>query len=265
MRRKWLPDFRIMAESSDFDIVDDYCGKHAELYDCFRADVGPEVSFYRSLVDPPMARIAELGCGTGSLSLPLARSCRYYLALDANEDMLNIFRKRLTDIDGQLPIEIRQGDFLDFPAKSDGLFELVHIPCNSLVHLTSRTRQQRLFRRIARALKPGGRLAVDVWIPIFHVGQITHRISVINPNSESWVVYSQELFPNLHTRIANMLLMPANASHRPIITSVSEYMFTCSELRGLFMQAGLKVTRLPGDHPLVMNEKRRCIYIGRLI
>lgn len=263
MRRKWLPDFRIMAGSSDFDIVDDYHGKHAELYDGFRTDVGSEVSFYRSIIDPSTARIAELGCGTGSLSLPLAQSSRYYLALDVNEDMLDIFRKRLAEIDGPPSIEIRQGDFLDFPTKRDGLFDLVHIPYNSLVHLTSRSRQQRLFRRIARALKPGGRLVVDVWIPQFQVGKITHRISVINPNSEQWIVYSQELFRDPHTRIANMLLMPVDTPHRPIITAVSEYVFMRSELRGLFTQAGLKVARLPGDHPLVANEPRRCIYIGR--
>ncbi len=263
MLNNWLPDFRALAASGDFDIVDDYCDKHAQSYDSLRDDVSPEVSFYCSLIDPTTARIAELGCGTGSLSIPLAGSSRYYLALDSSDDMLEILRRKVKDSGAALPIEIRRCDFLDFPRPDDMPFDLVCIPYNGLVHVKSRARQRRLFRRIARSLKPGGYLVIDVWIPIVRIGKITHRLSLIKANSEEWVSYSQECFPHGHRRIADILLIPLNIAQRPMITAISEYVFTRSELRGLFGFADLRVSCLPSSHPIIKNEHRRVVYIGR--
>lgn len=261
VHRTLLPDFQLFFESGLFDIVEDYHGVHAEVYDNIRGCTKIEVEFYRSIINSECACIADLGCGTGSLAIPLAEFCKYFLAIDSSEDMLAVFRKKILDTALSERIKIRKGDFTDFPNKEEGLFDLIIISYNSLVHVTP-SQQVDLFKALAASLKPMGHLVVDLWMPNLRMGKPYHRCSITQGISETWLMYSQEIFPSSTIRVVNMLMVPLNSSRRPVITSLSEHIFTRSEVRDLFRKSDLKVRCLPLNHPVVRGQKQRLIYIG---
>ncbi len=54
-----------------------------------------DIPFYEARVTSPAAHILELGCGTGRVLVPLARSCGYIHGIDASEAMLDLCRSKL--------------------------------------------------------------------------------------------------------------------------------------------------------------------------
>lgn len=253
--------FRTLSESGLFDIVEDYHGIHAALYDGIRESVDTEIDLYSSLIQVN-ARVAELACGTGSLSIPLASRCTYLLAIDRSEDMLSVFRSKPAYQALKGRITIRRGDFCDFSKKEDGIFDLILIPFNSLAPLVSRKEQRNLFRKCAACLGNGGVLAVDLWFPRRRA-ETAHRSSLIEtPDAGKWMMYSQERFPDFKTRSVNMLLISLDRQTKPVLTSFSEYIYRPSEIRALFMNNSFTVKRLPLSHPVVSGEKRRGVYLG---
>ncbi|MCO6176763.1 bifunctional 2-polyprenyl-6-hydroxyphenol methylase/3-demethylubiquinol 3-O-methyltransferase UbiG [Ciceribacter sp. RN22] len=90
--------------------VDDAFARHdmAILYDSFNGD-GPDREFYLRLVDKP-CRILDLGCGTGSLTLALARRGHAVTGLDPASGMLAVARAK--DTDGM--VEWISGNAVDF-------------------------------------------------------------------------------------------------------------------------------------------------------
>lgn len=65
-----------------------------ELYDLDNPD-GPDHDYFRALADQPEARtIVDLGCGTGMLTVTLARGGRRVMGVDPDDELLNFARRR---------------------------------------------------------------------------------------------------------------------------------------------------------------------------
>jgi magnesium-protoporphyrin O-methyltransferase len=75
-------------------------------------------------------RILDAGCGTGMLSVELARRGATVLAVDLSPTLVDLGRKRYAELPGQGCIEFQSGDFLD-PAL--GSFDAV-VAMDSLIH-----------------------------------------------------------------------------------------------------------------------------------
>ncbi len=112
---------------------------------------------------PPGARIADVACGPGTLSLLAAGDPAIGArvdALDFSPDMLAQFRKRLqaSVIEG---ITIHEGDGQKLPwpdATYDGAFSMF-----GLMFFPDRGAG---FRELLRVLKPGGRAVISSWAPL---------------------------------------------------------------------------------------------------
>ncbi|HWA56732.1 MAG TPA: metalloregulator ArsR/SmtB family transcription factor [Gemmatimonadales bacterium] len=105
----------------------------------------------------PAATIADLGCGTGQLSLVLSPFVGQVIAVDASAAMLRSARARL----GGLPnVEIRRGELEALPiddASLDVAFLVLVLPYVAA--------PAQIVREAARALRPGGRLLVTDLMP----------------------------------------------------------------------------------------------------
>ncbi|MTD15715.1 methyltransferase domain-containing protein [Nakamurella sp. YIM 132087] len=141
------------------DEVPDFSGEVAAFYDRYRRDY-PE-----DLVDELVAACAadgavaiDIGCGTGQLSVPLARRMATVIALDPSADMLRYARRRAgrAGTANLLPV-LADATALPAVAVALGPGTLRLITVGTAIHLMD---HRRLFADAARVLPAGGGLAV---------------------------------------------------------------------------------------------------------
>ncbi|MBM0206568.1 class I SAM-dependent methyltransferase [Micromonospora sp. STR1s_5] len=130
------------------------------LYDLL-VPPGPCERFYRDLARRTGGPILELACGTGRLTLPLARDGHEVVGLDNSDPMLRAARSKAAEED--LAISFHKGDMRSFDLGTR--FALVIVSCNSLCQLTETEDLTSCLRQVAVHLVPGGLLAFDVVNP----------------------------------------------------------------------------------------------------
>jgi len=135
------------------------------LYDLEYADHVEDVVHYSRLAAQARGPVLELGCGTGRLTLPMARAGARVTAIDSAASMLQGLRERLRheSLEVQRRIVVRAGDFraLTEPA----VHHLALLPFNALHHCTDHRDVLSLLASVRRALVPGGRFALDCYLP----------------------------------------------------------------------------------------------------
>lgn len=158
-----------MAEQGHRQIkqrVADY-GVTARFYDAvYTPELVPDdQGFYQELAVSQTGRVLELGCGTGRVTLPLARAGHQVTGLDLSQAMLGILRDKL----GAEPPEVRgrvtlvEGDMADFDLAEQ--FGLVITPFRAFQHLLEPEQQRRCLETVAQHLRPEGRFVFNAFNP----------------------------------------------------------------------------------------------------
>ena len=133
-----------------------FAGDAAEFYARYRR--GYPTPVVDMLVDAlalgPTDSVLDLGCGTGQLTIPLARRVGRIIGVDPEPDMLAL--ARAAQEPGH-PVRWVQATTTDLPAIAlhDGPFDAITLA--NVIHLVDRGA---LFADARTALSPGGRLAV---------------------------------------------------------------------------------------------------------
>ena len=138
------------------------------IYDSVPAYVARrDVDFYVDEATNVRGRVLEVGCGTGRILLPIARSGRAIEGVDASPEMLDRCRTKLREEpDGvQRRVTLHQGDARSFDIGRQ--FALVTAPFRVVQHLTTVDDQLGFLDSAARHLAPGGQLVFDVFNPNF--------------------------------------------------------------------------------------------------
>jgi SAM-dependent methyltransferase len=123
-----------------------------------------EQSIQRRVQEPKSIRsLVDLGCGTGSLSIPLARKGYQVTGVDYAPEMLAIAeQKRLTDA-SQRPLNNLQFLELDMcdlqlSEPADVMFSF----CDSMNYVTDEVRFRQLLQNVYQHLRPNGLFVFDV-------------------------------------------------------------------------------------------------------
>ncbi|HEV7837067.1 MAG TPA: class I SAM-dependent methyltransferase [Gemmatimonadaceae bacterium] len=139
-----------------------------EIYDSVPAYVARrDVAFYVDEAKDAGGRVLEVGCGTGRVLLPIARSGRAIDGIDASPPMLERCRAKLQGEpdDVRQRVTLHRADARKFDLGHQ--FDLVIAPFRVMQHLISIEDQLAFLESAARHLTPGGRLAFDVFNPHF--------------------------------------------------------------------------------------------------
>jgi SAM-dependent methyltransferase len=136
-----------------------------------------DVAFYVEEANATGGTVLEVGCGTGRILLPIARTGAAITGIDQSKHMLERCRARLAAEPAavQARVKLAQHDMRDFDL--DEKFGLIIAPFRVLQHLTTVDDQLRFLETVARHLAPGGggggggggRLVFDVFNPRFDI------------------------------------------------------------------------------------------------
>jgi len=233
-----------------------------------------DLGFWTALVtELAPARMLELACGTGRVTLPLARLgvVDEIVALDMSEPFLERLRSRA----GLLPITVLRGD-MRAPAV-EGPFDLVAIPFNSLAYLTTRDDRLACLRAAAGLLAPEGRLAFDLIMPRYDFlaealgGSPPTHVDADHPSPDHGVsrfvrsytdTYDEATQTLRSTNRYEIVYEDGRVEHR--ITDLDWHIYFPEELTLLLEAAGLTVTERYGDYAREpwTTESRRYLWLA---
>jgi SAM-dependent methyltransferase len=133
----------------------------APIYDDWSAPMTEDVAFYVELAREADGPVVELAVGNGRVAVPVAQAIgRPVVGVDASPAMLEGARRRAAAAGVEL--DLRHGDMRDL--ELDEAAALVYCPFRSLLHLPTWRDRRRVFERVARALRPGGRFAWNAFV-----------------------------------------------------------------------------------------------------
>jgi SAM-dependent methyltransferase len=231
----------------------------ADLYDLENADDPAfDLPFWESVVrEVAPRRVLELACGTGRVTLPLARLgvASEIVALDNSVPFLERLRSRLT---GE-PVTVVEGDMQAPPV--EGSFDLIMVAFSSLAYLTSRADRLACLRAVRSLLAPGGRFAFDLVAPRYDFiaeatgGSSPLRVDADHASADEGVArflrsYSDTYDPasqTLHsTNRYEIFYEDGRVEHR--ITDLDWHIYFPEELELLLESAGLSVVERYGNY-----------------
>jgi trans-aconitate methyltransferase len=128
----------------------------AASYDRWAAVMTEDVPFYVELAREADGPIVELAVGTARVASVVARETgKRVIGIDSSPKMLEQARATGADLD------LRLGDMRDL--ELDEPAALIYCPFRSLLHLPTWADRRRMFERVARSLRLGGRFAWNVF------------------------------------------------------------------------------------------------------
>jgi SAM-dependent methyltransferase len=130
----------------------------APVYDAWSSEMTEDIPHYVALAREADGPIVELMVGSGRVAIPVVRETgKPVLGIDSSPAMLEIARQRSAG----LPLELRLGDVRELELEEPAA--LVYVPFRSLLHLRGWHEKRRVFERVARSLRPGGRFAFNAF------------------------------------------------------------------------------------------------------
>ena len=144
-----------------------------------------DVPFWRRVALGAGGRVLELGCGTGRISLPLAKSGVDLVGIDRSAEMLTRLRSRAlrASFGGQARLRARvrnslrtvRGDIRSLPFGS-GVFPMVLAPYGILQSLLRDRDLAATLDAVRRVLAPGGTFGVDLVPDVPNWREYSNRI-----------------------------------------------------------------------------------------
>ena len=123
-----------------------------------------DVPFWQRIASQARGAVLELGCGTGRVSLPLARAGVALVGIDRSAPMLDRARQRLTKSPGRRPagfLRLVRGDIRALPFQTAS-FATVLAPYGILQSLIRPRDLTATLASVARVVAPGGSFGIDL-------------------------------------------------------------------------------------------------------
>jgi SAM-dependent methyltransferase len=144
----------------------------ADFYDSLNR-FDHDLPFYLGLARKARGPVLELCCGSGRLTIPIAKARVDITGLDYTPSM--VARARAKARSQGLPIRFIRGDMRR--TRLGRRYRLVFIPYNSLQHTYTIADLERVFSNVRRHLAPGGTFAFDVFNPsLDYIVTAQHRV-----------------------------------------------------------------------------------------
>lgn len=209
----------------------------------------PELDFWRAQASRWGGPVLELACGTGRLSLPLARDGHRVTAIDLSAGMLQEARRKADALG--LGLEWVQGDIRAFDLGRR--FRFVFLANNTLCHLLTRADFAAFAVSVRRHLEPQGRFLVDVFVPdpeqlVARPGQRLEFAEYEDPDGRGRVVVTESYVYEADTQIKRVTLHCSWPDAAETCVRLDMRMYFPQELDALLESNGLIIDRKLGGN-----------------
>jgi ubiquinone/menaquinone biosynthesis C-methylase UbiE len=121
-----------------------------------------DVAFWQRMARRIEGTVLELGCGTGRVTIPVARTGASVVGVDRSVEMLRFARKRASRAPLKGHVSLLRGDIRSLPFREPAPFNLVMAPYGILQSLVSDADIKATLASVARVLTPGGVFGLDL-------------------------------------------------------------------------------------------------------
>jgi ubiquinone/menaquinone biosynthesis C-methylase UbiE len=138
--------------------------QYADFYDWENAQTldRRDVAFWQRMAQRANGPVLELGCGTGRVTIPVARTGARIVAVDRSEEMLAYARRRAKRARLAGSVSYVRGDIRALPFNRTTRFDLVMAPYGILQSLIREADLAAALESIARVLAPRGVFGLDL-------------------------------------------------------------------------------------------------------
>jgi SAM-dependent methyltransferase len=135
-----------------------------------------DVPFWERIAAAQPGLVLELGCGTGRLTLPVARTGARIVGIDRSGPMLARARGRLRR--ARLRVPLVRGDIRQMPFRRRTKFDLVMAPYGILQSLTTDRDLEATLRGVAGLLRRRGLFVIDLVPDLPRWSEYDRRVSL---------------------------------------------------------------------------------------
>jgi SAM-dependent methyltransferase len=141
----------------------------ATTYDLEYGHKEDDIAFYLDVADIYGSPVLEIGVGTGRIAFELAGVGQTVWGIDNSAQMLKMAQTKAKEFSVELQkrITLRQADMRNMRLRKK--FRTVIIPFRAFLHNLNLQDQLDALNCIGRHLQPGGILAMDLFVPLYHV------------------------------------------------------------------------------------------------
>jgi SAM-dependent methyltransferase len=223
---------------------EDYLYFYADVLTDARSD--GDVALITRLLDiEPGQRVLDLACGHGRIANRLAARGCVVTGLDATPLFLRKARAEATH-----PVEYVEGDMRDLPWTAE--FDRIVLWFTAFGYFSD-AENRHVLREMARALRPGGRLVIDMnnrdWlVKMFRPEHVVSR-------GDDFMIDRTEIRPLAGRTYTERIVVRDGRVRR---TSFVVRLFTFTELRDWLLDAGLEDVQGFGEdgQPLTVDSRR---------
>lgn len=243
-----------------------------DFYDQWTAKNGDDdVRFYVQLSTEVDTPVVELGAGTGRVAIPMAHAGARVTAVDRSAAMLTEGARRAAQAGVSDRIDWVEDDMRAFVAAPP--VALVVIPFRSFLHLLTVEDQLAALRAIRASLAPGGRLALNVFVPDPQViarldGQRVHQASFTDERGRDCDLYAENRYTVADQRLNLRAILEVRDGDRApetVSCDLALRLVYRYEMEHLLHRAGFEVEAVYGgfDRRPLGEADREMIWIAR--
>ena len=200
----------------------------------------------------PPARVLDLGCGTGLLSLGLAEAGYQMTGMDASEHMLDIARRRIERDEAK--VELLEGDIRAFSV--DEAFDAAVCTGDTVNHLLEHHELNGLFHSVYDALHPGGVFIFDTSNLVIYQSALWNCTDSVGEGPNYKMVCNARFDPRTNVgRLALQVEEETTMTVRKLSGAIRQRYWTDQQLTSALQATGFQVQSARTYHPFDAPEQ----------
>jgi SAM-dependent methyltransferase len=208
-----------------------------------------DVPFWQRLAAAQTGLVLELGCGTGRLTLPVARTGARIVGIDRSTPMLTRARQRLRR--ARVAALLLRGDIRQLPFRRRTRFDLVMAPYGMLQSLTTDRDLRLTLDAVGTVLRRGGLFAIDLVPDLPRWAEYDRRVSLAGRRGRGQVRLTESVRQD---RAKGLTIFDQEYEERRGGRRLSKHFsltfrtISVAAMRGRLERAGFEIDAVLGDY-----------------